>query len=154
MTFAATVNRLRSAHCHRSGRLTSFALIAGGLALFVCSRAHADPCTATLPQSGARFTGVVRHIIDGDGLCIGPGGRPDRWIEIRLADFYAPELRGAGGAAARQRLANLARGRSIACIARNRSYDRIVAACTLNGRPLGHLLRERGAREGGRGFRR
>ncbi len=154
MTFAGTVDRLRRVQYRRSGGVACLAIIAGYLALFISSPAHADPCNGTLPQSGARYTGVVRHVIDGDGLCIGPADQPDRWIEIRLADFYAPELRETGGAAARQRLARLTRGRSIACIARNRSYDRIVAACMLDGRPIGRLLRERGAREGGRGFRR
>lgn len=44
------------------------------------------------------FTGVVRYVGDGDSLCTGPAGRPDRWIDIRLGDFYAPELHDLGGA--------------------------------------------------------
>ncbi|MET3436029.1 hypothetical protein ABIC44_000686 [Sphingomonas sp. 1185] len=114
--------------------------------------ALADPCTGSLPRPGTRFVGVVRHVIDGDGLCVGPAGRADRWIEVRLADFYAPELREPGGAAARARLASLTKGRSVACIADHRSYDRIVATCSIAGRSIGTRLREEGGGEGGRGF--
>jgi endonuclease YncB( thermonuclease family) len=114
----------------------------------------ADPCEAPLPRQGERFSGVVRYIGDGDGLCVGPADRPDRWIEIRLADFYAPELHERGGAEAKQRLAQLTLGKTIACRAGRRSYDRVIAACTLGRRPLGQLLRDRGGVEGGRGWRR
>jgi hypothetical protein len=41
--------------------------------------------------------------------------------------------------------------RRISCTAENRTYDRYAAACTLNGRGLGALLRAAGVREGGRG---
>ncbi|PZU07414.1 nuclease [Sphingomonas sp.] len=116
--------------------------------------ALADPCEGPLPTKGTAFSGIVRYVGDGDGLCVGPAGRPDRWIEIRLADFYAPELHERGGMAAKQRLARLVLGQPIQCRAGRRSYDRVVAACTLRGRPLGALLRARGGVEGGRGWKR
>lgn len=126
--------------------------IASAFVLFAwTSPALADPCEGALPRNGTTFSGVVRYVGDGDGLCIGPAGRPDRWIEIRLADFYAPELRDPGGSDAKRRLMNVAMGKSLVCRAGRRSYDRVVAACTLNGRPLGALLKENGGAEGGRG---
>jgi micrococcal nuclease len=126
--------------------------VAVGLALWA-GPALADPCEAPLPKAGTVFSGVVRYIGDGDGLCVGPAGRPDRWIEVRLADFYAPELHDSGGRDAKDRLARLASGRTLVCRAGRRSYDRVVAACTLGGRPLGDLLRVAGGVEGGRGYR-
>lgn len=60
--------------------------------------AQADPCEGKLPAKGAAFSGVVRYVGDGDSLCVGPAGQPNRWIEVQLGDIYAPELRDAGGA--------------------------------------------------------
>ena len=123
------------------------ALVAGAWA----SPTLADPCEGVLPAKGTAFTGVVRYVGDGDGLCVGPAGRPDRWIESRLSDFYAPELNEPGGIAAKRRLERIAMGKVLSCRAGRRSYDRIVATCTLNGRPLGSVLRAAGGVEGGRG---
>lgn len=114
--------------------------------------ALADPCEAPLPKSGSVFSGVVRYIGDGDGLCVGPAGRPDRWIEVRLADFYAPELHERGGEEAKAMLRRLVMGKTLVCRAGRRSYDRVVATCTLEGQPLGNLLRGLGEVEGGRGY--
>lgn len=115
--------------------------------------AWADPCEGRLPPNGARFTGVVRYIGDGDSLCVGPERRPDQWIEVRLGDFYAPELHERGGAEAKRLLDQLVMGRVLVCRAGRRSYDRVIGYCTLDGRPLGGLLRGRGEVEGGRGWR-
>lgn len=55
---------------------------AGAIALVLASLwaspALADPCEGPLPAKQASFTGVVRYVGDGDGLCVGPAGRPDR----------------------------------------------------------------------------
>jgi micrococcal nuclease len=118
------------------------------------SPAMADPCEGALPAKGTSFSGVVRYVGDGDGLCVGPAGRPDRWIEIRLGDFYAPELHERGGVDAKQRLERLVIGQTLVCRAGRRSYDRVIGFCTLRGRPLGSLLRQAGGREGGRGWKR
>ena len=75
---------------------------------------------------------------------------------MRLSDFDAPELNSPTGRAARARLTDRVRGRVLACAAvRGRNgrvvvYDRVIAACRLNGRRVGDLLREAGGREGGR----
>lgn len=122
-----------------------------GIAIFVCPVvAHADPCTGPLPQLGTRFSGVVRYVGDGDSLCVGSGDRPDQWIEVRLGDFNAPELKEPGGERAKRLLAGTTMGRTLTCRAERRSYDRVVATCMLNGRRLGNELRRRGGVEGGR----
>jgi endonuclease YncB( thermonuclease family) len=112
--------------------------------------AHADPCEGRLPPSGARIEGIVRYVGDGDGLCIGPRDRPDQWIEVRLGDFNAPELGETGGRRAKRALATMVIGRMLVCRAGRRTYDRVVGFCTLNGKPVGALLRGRGGAEGGR----
>lgn len=126
-----------------------YALMTMALAAFP-SVAHADPCTAPLPARGTVFSGVVRYIGDGDSLCIGPKGKPERWIEVRLADFNAPELNERGGQQAKVRLRQLVIGRQLVCTAGRRSYDRVVAICMRDGRAIGEELRRRGGTEGGR----
>jgi micrococcal nuclease len=116
--------------------------------------ASADPCEGPLPRQSAHFSGVVQYIGDGDSLCVGPEGKPDQWIEVRLGDFYAPELHAPGGQDAKRRLKQLVSGRVLACRAGRRSYDRVVGYCTLNGQPVGMLLRRTGGIQGGRGWRR
>lgn len=115
--------------------------------------AFADPCTAPIPASGQSFSGTVRYVGDGDGLCIGRSNTPSTWIEVRLADFYAPELHESGGEAARRSLAKLALGREARCVAGRRSYDRTIARCSIDGRDIGNALRRLGGTEGGRGWR-
>ncbi len=115
--------------------------------------ALADPCEGKLPAPGTRFSGVVRYVGDGDSLCVGPARQPERWIEIRLADFSAPELNEPGGRDARRALEELTRGRTLLCRAGKRSYDRVIAHCTLGGVALGDRLRAAGVAEGGRGRR-
>jgi micrococcal nuclease len=124
-----------------------------GAAWLCVTAAHADPCEGTLPSKGMQFSGTVRYVGDGDGLCIGPGGRPELWVEVRLGDYYAPELNEKGGAAAKRRLEKLVLGRTLVCRTGRRSYDRIIGYCTLGGRPLGAVLRSAGGVEGGRGWR-
>ncbi len=119
--------------------------------------AFADPCEASLPtQVGAEFSGVVRYIVDGDGLCVGPAnGGGSTWIEVRLMDFNAPELREQGGQEARQTLRRLVFGQRVDCVVtRGRagsttSYDRTHAVCRLGGQRLGDLMRAAGVNEGG-----
>lgn len=125
--------------------------------LLAPTAALADPCEGRLPsRAGATFSGPVRYIGDGDSLCVGPSRDPSTWIEVRLSDFDAPELNQAGGRDARERLSRVVGGRVLDCAAvRGRSgrvivHDRVIAACRLNGRSVGDLLRAAGGREGGR----
>jgi len=133
-------------------------ILAGALVL-IASPALADPCTAipdrgpmpSIARSGAIFTGPVVYVGDGDSLCVDVRGA---WLEVRLADYYAPELREPGGARAKSTLSRIALGQTVTCRAGRRSYDRVVAHCTLRGADLGDLMRGAGASEGGRGHRR
>ncbi|MGX1801850.1 thermonuclease family protein, partial [Brevundimonas naejangsanensis] len=118
----------------------------------------ADPCKripnrGPMPPElapGRTFAGPVVYVGDGDSLCVEtiPRRGGDGWVEVRLADFYAPELSEPGGRAARDALNDIAMRRRVSCTAGRRSYDRVVARCTLTGVSLGDLLRRRGVREG------
>ncbi|MEZ5960639.1 MAG: hypothetical protein R3C30_09475 [Hyphomonadaceae bacterium] len=134
-----------------------FAAVLGLLVTAVAGPAFADPCEAPLPsQAGAEFSGVVRYVVDGDGLCVGPAsGGGATWIEVRLMDFDAPELRQPGGEEARQTLRRLVFGRRVDCVVTpgrrgtTTSYDRTHAVCRLGGRRVGDLMRAAGVTEGG-----
>jgi len=142
-----------------SMRLLRAALFGGSLAC-LASAALADPCRAIpdrgpLPSylyRGASFSGPVTYVGDGDSLCVAIGPGPEHWVEVRLADFYAPELHDAGGEEAKAALARLTSGKTVSCVAGRRSYDRIVASCTINGRDVGDLMRNSGIAQGGRGW--
>lgn len=118
--------------------------------------ARADPCEGELPsRAGQVFTGTVRYVGDGDSLCVGRTTDPNEWIEVRLADFDAPELREPNGQRSRELLSRLVRGREVSCTAtlgrsgRVISHDRVIATCRMGRRSLGELLRASGAPEGG-----
>ncbi|MBB4147524.1 thermonuclease family protein [Sphingobium scionense] len=92
---------------------------------------------------------------DGDGFCVGQTADPHEWIEVRLADFNAPELHTPGGPAAKAVLERLAFQREVVCTSergrggRVRSFDRVIARCRIGGASLGDLLRQAGVAEGG-----
>lgn len=122
--------------------------------------ALADPCKLIPDRGrapawlhkGATFSGPVVYVGDGDNLCVSVGPRAGLdWVEVRVADFYAPELHTPEGPAAKAALERIAMGRRVNCVAGKRSYDRVVAVCRLNGRSLGDLMRRAGVPEGGRG---
>lgn len=132
----------------------------GLVLLLVAGPAFADPCHSVpqkgpMPASlarGERFTGPVVHVGDGDSLCVATGPRRGAdWVEVRLADFHAPELHEAGGRAARDALHRIATGRRVDCLSRGRTWDRVAAICRLGGRSLGDHMRAAGVAEGGRG---
>ena len=125
------------------------------------SAAAADPCKA-IPDRGPMppelapgrvFAGPVVYVGDGDSLCVALGAAPDGWVEVRLADVYAPELHEAEGAAAKLALEHIVTGRRLECVAGRRTYDRVAATCRLDGRLLSDRLRAAGAPVGGRGRR-
>ena len=121
--------------------------------------AFADPCKAIPDRGpapaqlspGSTFRGPVIYVGDGDSLCVGLGARPDQWVEVRLADFYAPELSAPGGREAKQALERIVRGKTLTCIAGRRSFDRVVANCRLGSASVGDLMRRAGVAEGGNG---
>jgi endonuclease YncB( thermonuclease family) len=77
----------------------------------------------------------VRYVGDGEGLCVGQTADPKEWIEVRLADFNAPELNAPDGPAAKAALERLALKREAVCTSergrrgRIRSFDRVIARC-------------------------
>lgn len=146
----------------RLAKRARMVMSAAGLGLLTWTApavAAADPCKAIPDQGsmptylapGKAFSGPVVYVGDGDSLCVGLGPQPDHWVEVRLADFYAPELSEPGGPKAKAVLERLAMGRRANCRAEHRSYDRVVARCAIAGRPLGELMREAGVVEGGNG---
>ena len=124
---------------------------------------------------GRTFSGPISYVGDGDSLCVDVGGRnrpPPRlldrrgivppsgpendprtdhlsWVEVRVADFYSPELHASGGREAKATLERLAKGRYAVCKAQHRSHDRVVAVCRIGGVSVGELMRLAGVREGG-----
>lgn len=126
-------------------------------ALGFAAPASADPCEGRLPsRAGQEFAGEVRYVGDGDSLCVGGSAEPADWIEVRLADFDAPELHSPQGPRAKALLEGLTLGRFASCRAevgrRGRVivWDRVIARCRINGESVGSLLRAVGAPEGGR----
>jgi endonuclease YncB( thermonuclease family) len=85
---------------------------------------------------------------------VGRTADPNKWIEVRLADFNAPELRSPGGPAAKAVLEGLVLQREVVCTSECgrsghvRSFDRVIARCRI-GASLGDLLRQAGIAEGG-----
>jgi endonuclease YncB( thermonuclease family) len=134
---------------------TAFALSALAF-LVMATPARADPCEGRLPsQPGQQFAGTVRYVGDGDGLCVGTSNDPNTWIEVRLADFDAPELHAPDGRLSKSLLEQVAFGQSVACEARRGRrgrvivFDRVIAVCRVHGRSIADLLRARHAPEGG-----
>jgi len=131
-------------------------------ALTMATAARADPCKAIPDRGpmpsylhrGAHFSGPVVYVGDGDSLCVAVGQGPANWVEIRLEDFYSPELHSPTGAAAKTALERIAMGRNAECVANHQSYDRVVATCRIGGRSIGDLLRTAGIVEGGNGYGR
>ncbi len=141
-------------------KLNRCAIGAGALlSLSVATLALADPCNAIPDRGpmpayltpGKAFSGPVVYIGDGDSLCVAVGPMRGDWVEVRLADFYAPELSAPGGREAKVALERIAKGRRVDCVAQHRSYDRVVAVCTIQGVSLERPMRAAGIRQGGNG---
>lgn len=119
-------------------------------AIFFPTLVLAAPCKGPAPASGTPFAGTVRYISDGNRICVGASGSPASWIKVRLADFNPPELREPGGEAAKRTLETIALGKEVQCIAGKRSYDSVVARCTLGGTSIGDLMKRAGVQGKGR----
>lgn len=147
----------RLAPCRLPSARVLLATVSAASALWAAT-AHADPCTA--PVSGYRAGQVISapivHGIDGDGLCLMLGRDPSQWLEIRLADFYAPELNERGGREAKRVMDRLVGRRAVCTVQRGHngrttSFDRVVASCRVDGVSIGDRLKSAGVVEGGRG---
>ena len=94
-------------------------------ALALATPALADPCKAIPDRGpmpsylsrGATFSGPVTYVGDGDSLCVAVGQGAANWVEVRVEDFYAPELNAPGGREAKQTLTRLAYGKRAVCVA-------------------------------------
>lgn len=132
-------------------------VLASALAL-TAFPALADPCEAPVGgyKPGTVVVGRIRYVGDGDSFCVGQSADPASWVEIRLADWFAPELNEPGGREAKRALDRL-QGQRATCVATRghngstRSYDRLVATCTVNGRPIAEHMSRAGVEQGGRG---
>jgi len=139
--------------------MTFRALLTAAL-LLAPSMALADPCTAPVRgfSPGEKFVGTVRYVGDGDGLCVGPTSDPRTWIEVRLVNWFAPELSEPGGREAKNALEGQTKGRAAVCTVRRGhdgktwSYDRVIASCAVDGRDIGRLMGAAGVTQGGRGY--
>lgn len=125
-------------------------------AIAATTPAHADPCKASLPsRPEVTFAGTVQYVGDGDSLCVGQTSDPNERIEVRLADFDAPELHSPGGDGAKTTLVMLTLHRPVTCITeRGRSgrvvvFDRVIARCWIGQTSIGDLLRQSGVIKGG-----
>jgi micrococcal nuclease len=144
-------NKMTPSRCAIAVAILLFASVSTG--------ALADPCKAIpdkgpMPaflKPGSTFSGPVTYVGDGDSLCVAVGPSTADWVEVRVSDFYAPELQEPSGQDAKTALERIAKGRRVECRAIRQSYDRVVARCAFQGRSLGDLMRSAGVREGGNG---
>ncbi len=80
------------------------------------------------------ITGTVSKVRDGDTLEVGP-------VAIRLMGVTAPELGEVLGAASRDFMKRLVLAKQIRCeMNGDKSHDRFVALCFLNGKDVGETL--------------
>ncbi|MEQ1608678.1 MAG: nuclease [Hyphomonadaceae bacterium] len=117
----------------------------------------ADPCEAKLPsKAGAIFSGTVKYVGDGDSLCVGTTGDGNEWIEVRIADFDAPESSTKEGQRGKKILTSAVLGKSVTCTVtkgrsgKTTSFDRVHAICRVGGTSIGDMLRNAVAPTGGR----
>lgn len=83
-------------------------------------------------------SGIVTHVRDADTIEV--DGQA-----IRLNGIDAPELDTAAGHAARGAMQALVQGRQVECtLTGERSYDRLVGTCYLNGTDIGAEMIRRG----------
>jgi endonuclease YncB( thermonuclease family) len=83
------------------------------------------------------FYGTPDRIIDGDTLVL-------QGQKIRLWGVDAPEMSDKAGPASKSALEALTAGKRILCIdTGTRSYERIVAICTVDGVDIGAILIQR-----------
>lgn len=127
------------------------------LALLYAPVAHSQTtlkqCTAHWPRKGGTFAGEVRMVHDGDTACVCSGPDPRTCVRTRVADFYAVEIYEPGGPAARDALAAIVAGKWVICRHHHVTNTRSAAYCTIDGAPLGDLLRAAGIPEGGNGYK-
>jgi micrococcal nuclease len=97
----------------------------------------APPADAAKCPRGS-LTGEVTHVRDGDTIVVGR-------MPIRLNGLAAPEGDEPGGAAATQAMLELVQGRTLRCeLDGERTHDRCVGVCYLEGEDIGEVMVHRG----------
>ena len=83
---------------------------------------------------GSDLTDIVSKVRDGDTIIVGS-------IPVRLAGLHAPELSEVGGSAAKQAMLELVLGKRLRCdLTGERSHDRVIGTCYLEGRDIAAKL--------------
>lgn len=124
----------------------------------MATSALADPCDAPVKgyRAGQVISAPIIYAGDGDSLCLALGRDRSQWLEIREARWFAPELNEPGGRAAKRAMDRLVGKRAVCTVERGQggrtsSYDRVIAACRVEGRPISSIMQAAGIRQGGRG---
>jgi endonuclease YncB( thermonuclease family) len=82
----------------------------------------------------ATLMGAVTHVRGGDTIEIAD-------IPIRLDGIAAPELNEPQGPAARDFMQHLVAGKTVRCeLSGERSFDRVIGVCFLDGKDIGALV--------------
>lgn len=121
-----------------------FALSAGA--------ALAGPCTGQAPEPGQSFRGPVLFVEDGERICVALGTTPDQWVPVVLADSPLQTI-SATGADPRGALMATAFAQNVTCTSLDRVAGEVLAACTLDDKPLGALMRQPAALTAGAAWR-
>ncbi len=131
------------------------AIIIAGFALAASAGAAqaGEACRAPAPAVGTEIHGPVLHVLDGRHLCVALGETPDQWLELEIADQGLIQASSRPDASPRGTLMAVAFAQNITCRIEARADDHAVAACTLDGRPLGDLAQKPQAISTGRAWR-
>lgn len=128
-------------------------VLAAGLSVFAHAgdagaAEAAQPCRGPSPVAGVEIKGPVLHVIDGRTLCVALGFEPDTWIPLRLVDAPAPvsSIRKASTRPAdanpRGALMEGAFAKMAVCRTLKDDDGQVVAACEVDGKPLGRALND------------
>ena len=100
----------------------------------------ASPSLAQTPRT---VSGVVTQVMDADTLRLG-NQKIRLWgadaLELRQTCVNAQRQTWNCGSQAQARLADLVQNKTITCVVRGTSYDRLVAQCELNGVDLSRMM--------------
>lgn len=102
-------------------------------------------CGARQPVVGEAFSGFVLQVMDNDDLCVAKGPTPGEWTRIHLAGVPPTSTRGALMAASF--------AQKVECVAVESHAAGAVAKCSLDGAPLGEIVRRPSVQAAGAAWR-
>ncbi|HEX5377766.1 MAG TPA: hypothetical protein VFW47_04295 [Phenylobacterium sp.] len=126
-------------------------LLSGALAASAASAGEA--CGAPVPAVGTEVHGPVLNVLDGRRLCVALGVTPDQWLEVELPDQGLIRAAAHPDANPRGTLMAATFARNLTCRVIEDAGDHAIAACSLDGRPVGRLAERRRTIETGRDWR-